>query len=250
MNIITFAVIIILGVRAYRTYIADRNEQTLDVARRWGCAFWGAILGSFFGVAGFGDAIPGTPVGALIGYLAGVAWGDQRDKGSSDVGTNASAKGAEARGAAAGPPVNSKPPESAPLSKEYYDKIRWCNQRITKGLLQVVRASFADNEENNWVDIGAEEARALDQLQFWWAAKEHFSVFLNNSSGRPLVAFEFSLTPGPSARPEGATVTRMFKFARPVLPHESLVIVFDAEDGMDPQIPVQDGKITRAWSLV
>jgi len=33
-------------------------------------AFIGAIIGSSFGVAGFGTAIAGTIPGALVGYLA------------------------------------------------------------------------------------------------------------------------------------------------------------------------------------
>jgi uncharacterized protein YcfJ len=68
--------IIILFALAVGWFIANnRYKQTqlwrykrMRTAVVW--AFIGAIIGSSFGVAGFGTAIAGTIPGALVGYLA------------------------------------------------------------------------------------------------------------------------------------------------------------------------------------
>jgi uncharacterized membrane protein len=88
----TFFIIIVVGVcvaffvRKRQMELARQREQALDEAQRdkldrrssalgigGGAAIWGAIIGSFFGVAGFGGAIsgiiPGALIGGVIGYL-------------------------------------------------------------------------------------------------------------------------------------------------------------------------------------
>jgi hypothetical protein len=53
-----------------KRYMRSGLYQHRRLRASWSWAFGGAIIGSFFGVAGFGAAIAGTIPGAFIGFLA------------------------------------------------------------------------------------------------------------------------------------------------------------------------------------
>lgn len=68
----TFLIIVVIGVvwwSFHKSYMqsgkwADRRRRSA-----WSWGLIGALIGSFFGVAGFGGAIAGTIPGAIVGYL-------------------------------------------------------------------------------------------------------------------------------------------------------------------------------------
>jgi hypothetical protein len=68
----TFTLLAVIGifwVRALLRHLATKTWISRRSAAQWAWTFIGAALGSYFGVAGFGTAIPGTALGALLGYL-------------------------------------------------------------------------------------------------------------------------------------------------------------------------------------
>lgn len=69
MTLIVAAVTLIFGVIAYRTHVREPTPSSRRRTYAWAWAFWGGLAGSFFGVAGFGTAMVGSPLGALLGYF-------------------------------------------------------------------------------------------------------------------------------------------------------------------------------------
>jgi len=68
----TILILIIIGVAwliAHGNYVQTRQWKYRRMRAAFSWAFVGAIIGSFFGVAGMGSAIAGTIPGAIIGYL-------------------------------------------------------------------------------------------------------------------------------------------------------------------------------------
>ena len=68
----TFAVLVALGFAWYVTnakFQATKLWKYRRMRSAYSWAFVGAIIGSYFGVAGMGSAIAGTPLGAILGYL-------------------------------------------------------------------------------------------------------------------------------------------------------------------------------------
>jgi hypothetical protein len=88
MTWMILSVVLVLGVIAYRKNIRSPSPSARRKTFAWAWAFWGAVLGSIFGVAVFGAAIAGTSVGALIGFLAASVWlkVDPDDPGSPSSG--------------------------------------------------------------------------------------------------------------------------------------------------------------------
>lgn len=74
MSWLVICAVLILGVVAYRRHISAPSASARRKTYAWAWAFWGALIGSFFGIAGFGAAIAGTSIGAILGYLAASTW--------------------------------------------------------------------------------------------------------------------------------------------------------------------------------
>lgn len=58
-----------VSVIAYRKFQSTNALEDQKKLHAWAGAFWGGLIGSFFGIAGFGGAIAGTIPGAVIGYF-------------------------------------------------------------------------------------------------------------------------------------------------------------------------------------
>lgn len=69
----TFLVLCAIGYcwwRANKNYVSTGRWKFRRLRSSWIWAFVGAVIGSFFGVAGLESAIIGTVPGAVIGFLA------------------------------------------------------------------------------------------------------------------------------------------------------------------------------------
>lgn len=73
MTWIVICAVLIFGVIAYRRHMRAPSASGRRKTYAWAWAFWGAIAGSFFGIAGFGTAVSGAGLGAVVGYLAATA---------------------------------------------------------------------------------------------------------------------------------------------------------------------------------
>lgn len=69
MKLLFFITILICGASAYRRHCVTGLFEDRRKALGWGGAFWGGLIGSSFGIAGYGGAISGMVPGAFIGYL-------------------------------------------------------------------------------------------------------------------------------------------------------------------------------------
>lgn len=80
---LVIATIFVIGTLAYRNY--QRTGEAIDRRKSlaWGWALAGAIIGSFFGVAGFGGAIIGTVPGAIVGWLIASTWAKKEYENAS-----------------------------------------------------------------------------------------------------------------------------------------------------------------------
>lgn len=68
---LVIVVILVIGSHHYRTWQRSGDPTVRRRTFAWAWALIGAIVGSFFGIAGFGGAIIGTIPGAAVGWLFG-----------------------------------------------------------------------------------------------------------------------------------------------------------------------------------
>lgn len=275
MTWLVFLVVIIFGVVAYRENLVKPTSSTRRRTLAWGWAFWGAIIGTFFGIAGFGSAIAGTGVGALIGYLGASAWlkTDPPDNGeagaSGDKAIFGAAVSEEDGISALEPPcsfdsgdmdtspskANIETPivgeyQAGDLPDQYFERIQILNSKIKAAELITVSATHVLELSRQLVCRSREEAGRLEEGEIWWVEGDQLFIFVKNREAFMLAALEFTLTPGPCGQAEGLPLPMLLEFSRGIPGVSERVVVFKAPSGyfVGSRAKVHCGIITRAWS--
>jgi hypothetical protein len=235
--------VLVIGVIAYRKFqsTGDIGDQTR--MHSWAGAFWGALIGCFFGIAGFGGAIAATIPGALIGYFLApvllrsrdvMAASDRKGRSRSSVGDS---------------------PEQVasvqPLSDSYHERIAHLRYSTAEGhILSVTGHQVLALDETAMRAHEDAEKRMDADLQWWYEGEpKRWHVFLKNYSSSPIVVVCLDITPGPSHSPTGPTNCVYIKLHSQIPPNIPFVVVFPTPRGSVDNLDVQDCSLHSAYGI-
>ena len=234
--------VLCLGVIAYRRNVRAPSAAARRKTHAWAWAFWGGIIGSFFGIAGLGGAIAGTGVGALIGYLAATAM-MKVDRNDSAQTAAVSYEEQEEY-----VPHTTAESGSYSLPTQWHLKVNRLRELLEAGAIQEIHALPVSDQTGSPIDPN--DVSLLEHSQTWWlernTTKWHLHLF--NSCKAPIDALCLSITPGPSDEPAGPSNSVILALFEPILPGASAAVVFDTPPGSSADHHIQNVVITGAWA--
>ena len=228
--------LLIFGVIAYRKFQSTSASEDQQKMHAWAGAFWGGLIGCFFGIAGFGGAIAGTIPGAVLGYFFIPLLLQKRQPiAASTISIYEAA------------PEQEIATQSFPDS--YYDLVSHLRYSTMQGHIFSVtgRQAFAPDEK---IERANEEAeRKMDADLVWWYEGEprQWYVYLRNHSPLPIVFLCFDITPGLTGAPTGPTNRVYIKLLGQIPAGFPFVVIFPTPKGSVDHLDAQDCSLHSAY---
>lgn len=227
-------VVLIVGVMAYRKFQSTGDVVDQEKMHAWAGAFWGALIGCFFGIAGFGGAIVATIPGAVIGYFLAPIFMRKRPALTAVETPARNFNGTEAA------------PEQRttvqPLPDSYHQFIAHLRYCLTEGHIFSVTGHQTSTLDETAVRADEDSEKRMDADLRWWYEGEpkRWHVFLKNHSSAPIAFVCLDITPGHSSSPTGPTNRVYIKLHHQIPSGFPFVLVFPTPKGSADNLMVQD----------
>jgi hypothetical protein len=132
---------------------------------------------------------------------------------------------------------------------EYHKRVSLLRSEIVGGNLNLVVGDAYAQLPQNFPELDASFASALEGNSTWWLEKQSVYVHLVNTSLKEIAAIEFTMTSGRCERPAGKPISTILKLKKVLPPKSSAVVVLNVPRGVDPSEDIQCGVISRSWSI-
>ena len=226
--------LLVVGVIAYRKFQSTNTIENQKKMQAWAGAFWGALIGCFFGVAGFGGAIAGTIPGAVIGYFLIPLFLQSRQSSPFNDSVEYTADSYE--------PMQEQTNFAQPMSDSYYDSVAHLRYSIQEGYIFSVTGHHTLAPGEKAVRAGEDTEKRMKADLMWWYEGEpkRWHVYLKNHSPLPVLFVCLDITPGPSHSPTGPTNRVYIKIHRPIPSGFPFVVIFPTPKGSVDNLDIQD----------
>ena len=232
-----------IGVIAYRKFQSTNAADDQRKMQAWAGAFWGGLIGCFFGIAGFGGAIVATIPGAVIGYFLLPLFLQKRQPEPANGGYEPVPNGLET--------THHHDTPVQPLSDSYYELVEHLRYSTKEGHIYSVTGHQAFAPDERVVRADENTEKRMDADLAWWYEGEprRWHVFLKNHSSSPIRFLCLDITPGPTHSPTGPTNRVYIKLHGEIPPGFPFVVVFPTPKGSVDNLDVQDCSLHSVYQV-
>ena len=140
-------------------------------------------------------------------------------------------------------------PAKDPLGKSYHDRVQQLRRDLFSGDIKLYLGSPRVDLPQGLMEMTSAVAEALERANTWWLENETVYVYISNSAALDLAAIEFTLTPGPCARPSGQSISTTYLFDEALSPSRTGIVAFGVPVGADLTRSIDCGTISNSWGI-